>query len=250
MHGVEAYSLLLIGPLLGVLIWAGRRLSPVGLAAGVLVVGCALWAGLTNAVRQESVGREAGLDALGLAPPAQARLADSGALDDDSSGALPGFDRWTAVYDISAHTVYLPNGRTLEAHSGLGARLDDPRYVHERMRGPTPPSVYDLELREKPFHGVRALRLKPQDERDTYGRTGLLAHTYMLGPRGDSNGCVVFKDYDVFLAAFEAGALKRLVVVTRLDKATAQQPAVQTPPSGPQQRSPRASVTASSLLSR
>ncbi len=26
----------------------------------------------------------------------------------------------TAVYDISAHTVYLPNGQALEAHSGLG----------------------------------------------------------------------------------------------------------------------------------
>ena len=32
-----------------------------------------------------------------------------------------------------------------------------------------------------------------------HGRTGLLAHTYMLGPNGDSNGCVSFRDYDAFL---------------------------------------------------
>jgi hypothetical protein len=43
-----------------------------------------------------------------------------------------------AVYGISAHTVYLPDGTELEAHSGRGGRLDDPRYVHEHMRGATP----------------------------------------------------------------------------------------------------------------
>ncbi|MFY9832656.1 MAG: tlde1 domain-containing protein, partial [Methylocystis sp.] len=74
---------------------------------------------------------------------------------------LAGYDQWTAVYDISAHTVYLPNGTTLEAHSGLGDRLDDPRHVRERMRGPTPADVYELALREQLFHGVQALRLKP-----------------------------------------------------------------------------------------
>ena len=31
-----------------------------------------------------------------------------------------GYDRFTAVYDISARTVYLPDGTRLEAHSGLG----------------------------------------------------------------------------------------------------------------------------------
>jgi hypothetical protein len=39
----------------------------------------------------------------------------------------------------------------------------------------------------------------------------------MLGPRGDSNGCVSFKDYKRFLAAFKRGEIKRLVVVARLD---------------------------------
>jgi hypothetical protein len=131
--------------------------------------------------------------------------------------SLARYDRWTAVYDISAHTVYLPNGTRLEAHSGLGDRLDDPRHVRERMRGATPPDVYELAPREQLFHGVQALRLKPVGGGDVFGRAGLLAHTYMLGPNGDSNGCVVFKNYEAFLEAFQNGEVKRLVVVAHLD---------------------------------
>jgi hypothetical protein len=123
-------------------------------------------------------------------------------------------DRYTAVYDISAKTVYMPDGSKLEAHSGLGGRLDDPRYANVKMQGVTPPHIYDLKLREKLFHGVAAIRLNPVGGEDViYGRTGLLAHTYMLGPRGDSNGCVSFKDYTAFLQAFKRGEVKRLVVV-------------------------------------
>jgi hypothetical protein len=121
----------------------------------------------------------------------------------------------TAVYDISARLVYMPNGDKLEAHSGLGERIDDPSYVHVRMLGATPPGIYDLTEREQLFHGVRALRLNPiGGNAAVYGRTGLLAHTYMLGPNGDSNGCVSFKAYDRFLQAFLKGEVKRLVVVT------------------------------------
>jgi Protein of unknown function (DUF2778) len=123
---------------------------------------------------------------------------------------------WTAVYDISAHMVYLPDGTKLEAHSGRGKRFDDPRYVHEHMRGATPPNVYELALREKTFHGVQALRLKPVGGGSTFGRSGLLAHTYMLGPKGESNGCVVFKNYNAFLQAFQKGQVKRLIVVDNL----------------------------------
>jgi hypothetical protein len=50
-------------------------------------------------------------------------------------------------------------------------------------------------------------------EGDLHGRNGLLAHSYMLGPNGDSNGCVFFKDYGAFLMAFQNGEVKRLVVV-------------------------------------
>jgi hypothetical protein len=51
---------------------------------------------------------------------------------------------------------------------------------------------------------------------DTLGRSGLLAHSYMLGPKGDSNGCVSIKDYGQFLRAFQNGEIKRLVVVVSL----------------------------------
>jgi hypothetical protein len=39
----------------------------------------------------------------------------------------------------------------------------------------------------------------------------------MLGPNGDSNGCVSFKDYDAFLQAYVRGEVKRLTVVARLN---------------------------------
>jgi hypothetical protein len=127
------------------------------------------------------------------------------------------YDNRTAVYDISAKTVYLPDGTRLEAHSGLGDRLDDPRYVNERMKGATPPHVYELTPREALFHGVPALRLNPVGGGGAiYGRAGLLAHTYMLGPNGDSNGCVSFRDYYAFLRAYQSGMVKRLAVVAHL----------------------------------
>jgi hypothetical protein len=129
-------------------------------------------------------------------------------------------DSHTAIYDIAAHTVYLPNGEKLEAHSGLGGRLDDPRFVHEKARGPTPPNVYDLTLREELFHGVRAIRLNPVNDGKMYGRDGILAHTYMLGPSGQSFGCVSFKDYPQFLKAFLRGEIDRLVVVPHLETRT------------------------------
>jgi hypothetical protein len=126
------------------------------------------------------------------------------------------YDQWTAVYDISAHIVYMPDGTQLEAHSGLASLLDDPSHVDEKMHGATPPNVYDLELREELFHGVRALRMIPQDERKVFGRAGLLAHSFMLGPNGDSNGCVSIKNYDTFLQAYLDHKIKRLAVVASL----------------------------------
>ena len=48
---------------------------------------------------------------------------------------------------------------------------------------------------ERPFHGVEALRMKP------------------VGPKGESNGCVSFKDYAAFVQAYKAGAVKLLIVV-------------------------------------
>jgi hypothetical protein len=111
----------------------------------------------------------------------------------------------------------MPDGTTLEAHSGYGSMLDDPRHADAKDRGVTPPDVYDLEPREALFHGVHALRLIPVDDEKVYGRSGFLAHPFMLGPNGDSNGCVSFKNYDAFLAAYMNHEIKRLVVVSRLD---------------------------------
>ncbi len=132
------------------------------------------------------------------------------------SNAPSDADSHTAIYDIVAHTVYLPDGRRLEAHSGLGGYMDNARYVNAKGRGATPPNVYDLALREQTFHGVRAIRLIPVDDGKMFGRDGMLAHSYMLGPNGQSNGCVSFSDYPAFLNAFLKGEVDRLVVVEHL----------------------------------
>ena len=120
----------------------------------------------------------------------------------------------TAVYDITARTLYMPNGERLEAHSGFGDKMDDPRFVNVRMHGATPPHTYELTEREALFHGHRAVRMHPVGGSGAiFGRAGLLLHPYLLGPRGDSNGCVSVKDYERFLQAFLRGEVKRLVVV-------------------------------------
>lgn len=133
-------------------------------------------------------------------------------------GGAPPYERDTAVYDITAKTVYLPDGTKLEAHSGLGSNLDDPRSQRTRMRGVTPPHIYTLKPREALFHGVPALRLTPiGGESAIYGRDGLLAHTFMLGPNGDSNGCVSFKDYYAFLDAYRNKGIRKLAVLARVE---------------------------------
>lgn len=154
--------------------------------------------------------------------PAQVTLAyaapEAGVVDTGQQITQAGrYDRQTAVYDIAAHVVYMPDGTTLEAHSGYGDRLDDPNSAPVRSRGVTPPNVYDLQMREAPFHGVRAIRLIPEDQAKVFGRSGLLAHTFMLGPNGDSNGCVSFRDYEAFLRAYSSHEITKLAVVTSVD---------------------------------
>ena len=132
-------------------------------------------------------------------------------------GSAP-YDRETAVYDITAHTVYLPDGSKLEAHSGLGDNMDDPRSQKVRMRGVTPPHIYTLKPRESLFHGVAALRLTPIGGEDAiFGRDGLLAHTFMLGSSGASNGCVSFRDYNAFLNAYRNQGIRKLAVVAKVE---------------------------------
>lgn len=127
------------------------------------------------------------------------------------------FDRWTAVYDIKGHTVYLPDGTQLEAHSGRNEKMDNPLFVTVKDQGPTPPTLYNLSYRERLFHGVAALRLTPTNKAEVFNRDGLLAHPYFLGRRGDSKGCVSFKYYERFLDAYRKGEIRRLVVVGSLE---------------------------------
>lgn len=129
---------------------------------------------------------------------------------------LPGRGSRIAVYDISAGVVHMPNGERLEAHSGRGSYRDNPKYVHVKNRGSTPPNVYNLRMRESRFHGVEAIRMTPVGDAKMYGRDGFLTHTYLLRVRGDSSGCVVFNDYNRFLKAFKRGEVKTLIVVPRM----------------------------------
>ena len=164
-------------------------------------------------------------------PPAQGSLLSYASADASVTGSIPDtlsqnpmlggsppYDKQTAVYDIAAKMVYLPDGTKLEAHSGLGSKMDDVRYSHVRMQGVTPPHIYELKPREALFHGVPALRLTPIGGQDKiFGRDGLLAHTYMLGTRGDSNGCVSFRDYYAFLNAYRNQGIRRLAVLARVE---------------------------------
>jgi hypothetical protein len=121
----------------------------------------------------------------------------------------------TAVYDIEASTVYMPNGLKLEAHSGYGPFMDDPASMKRKMRGVTPPNTYNLKFREALFHGVKAIRLNPVDDDRMFGRDGILAHSFLLGPSGQSHGCVSFRNYPAFQRAFERGEVDKMVVVAR-----------------------------------
>jgi len=124
----------------------------------------------------------------------------------------------TALYDITKKAVYMPDGEKLEAHSGFGQFMDDPESMHRKDVGVTPPNVYAVSFREKPFKGVRALRMKPVGGGNMYGRDGILAHSYLLGEAGASNGCVSVRDYDKFLRAYEDGKFDRIIVVRNVDE--------------------------------
>jgi hypothetical protein len=180
--------------------------------------------GLGNWARPESSKRQNARVTM-LAPAAGATAVTRGSVAaskptrpadarSDAASADPGVR--TAIYDITARVVYLPSGEKLEAHSGLGEHMDDPRSVGVKNRGATPPNVYQLSLRERLFHGDRAIRLTPVEPDKMFGREGILVHSYLLGPNGESNGCVSIGDYPKFLEAFLSGEIDRLVVVERL----------------------------------
>jgi Protein of unknown function (DUF2778) len=186
----------------------GRQTSPAGASPAVASAAPA------RPSAQPAIGEQREREATGLGRGPLFSLPSP--FGSSAPTAVSGYDRTTAVYDIKARVVYLPDGRKLEAHSGLGEALDNPRYVSERAKGPTPPHLYQLTLRESLFHGVQALRLNPIGEGGVYGRAGLLAHPFMLGPNGDSNGCVSVKNYQAFLKAYQNGQITKLAVVAGL----------------------------------
>jgi len=137
---------------------------------------------------------------------------------DDEDEVRPTFRgrKGVAYFDLSAGVVYMPNGETLEAHSGIGKMRDNPAYVHVKMKGPTPPGTYKVTMRESLFHGVEAVRLTPANGTAQHGRDGFLAHSYLLRNRGDSHGCVAFANYPRFLKAFKRGEISQMVIVNSM----------------------------------
>lgn len=154
------------------------------------------------------------MDMLAYAKP------DNPVTTDDGAGgifqrknSLPGPGSRIAVYVIEDSVVHMPNGEKLKAHSGRGHMRDNPKFVHVKNYGPTPPNVYKLRMREARFHGIEAIRMNPVGDAKMYNRDGFLTHTYLLRRRGDSSGCVVFEDYNRFLNAYKRGNVHTLIVV-------------------------------------
>jgi hypothetical protein len=183
------------------------------------------FAALESPATDKALGPSRSLGTLAYASPDTTTLATPSAPAKTSIFSIfnpqptrpAGYDDHTAVYDITARVLYMPDGAKIEAHSGLGEYMDDPNHVDEHLRGATPPDLYDLQPRESLFHGIAAIRLVPVGgEEAVYGRAGLLAHPFMMGDNGDSNGCVSIKDYDAFLKAFQDGKVTRLAVVAKL----------------------------------
>ncbi len=119
------------------------------------------------------------------APSGAAKIKPTYPTDLRGDAILESLGSRTAIYDIAARVVYLPNGEKLEAHSGLGEHMDDPRSIGVKNKGATPPNIYELSMRERLFHGVRAIRLTPVDPDRMFGRDGILAHSHLLGPKGE-----------------------------------------------------------------
>jgi hypothetical protein len=179
-----------------------------------------------DGIGRESVARAApmAIEPQVAALPPQPKPSELGILDklfadpDRAAKAVLAANPNAALYDIVKKAVYLPGGEKLEAHSGYGASLDDPASVAIKNYGVTPPNVYAVSLREKPFKGVRALRMKPVGGGNMYGRDGILAHSYLLGEQGASNGCVSVRDYDKFLQAYDDGKFDRIIVMRNADE--------------------------------
>ncbi len=177
-----------------------------------------------QAVEPETPSQET-LELASLPPPAETPAPNTFnffrklfADPDQAAQAMLASNPKTAIYDITRRVVYLPNGDKLEAHSGFGEFMDDPTTVDRKNLGVTPPNVYTVTVREKPFHGVRALRMTPVNKTLMYGRNGILAHSFLLGEAGASNGCLSIKEYEKFLQAYDNGAFRKIIVLRSVDE--------------------------------
>lgn len=177
-----------------------------------------------SVVRTTPVVAEPQVAALPPQPNSQAKPDEPGIFEklfadpDRAAKAVVAANPKTVLYDITKRAVYMPDGEKLEAHSGFGRFMDDPNSMHRKDVGVTPPNVYTVSFREKPFHGVRALRMKPVGNGNMYGRDGFLTHSFLLGTNGESNGCISLRDYDKFLQAYEDGKFERIIVVRSVDE--------------------------------
>ena len=127
MGGLYVYSAIAAAALLALSIWTWRRYDvPPSrqMEIAFFFSGFLLWVGTmigfysSFQVPIRVIARQNGKFTPPAAPSNKGALLaravpESGVLGDAGSAAsspLAGYDQWTAVYDISAHTAYLPNG--------------------------------------------------------------------------------------------------------------------------------------------
>ncbi len=125
--------------------------------------------------------------------------------------ALNQFDRFTAVYDLMAHTVFLPDGSRLEAHSGLGPLGTIPPMSWKRTGARRRRMNMNSRCARACSTACRRCGSIPSAGRmRSMAAPGCSPTPTCWGPDGDSNGCVSFKNYDAFLAAFQSGPSRSL----------------------------------------
>src|ERR1700738_4009651 len=125
MNGLYVYSIMVGGSLLALVIWISRRYdvplygqAEIAFLFGAFVLWAVIMTGLYSPfqssvllAQQNRLGQQPSQPALAYAAP------ESDVLDNErkiTSGPLLGLDSSTAVYDISAHTGYLPDRKDLE----------------------------------------------------------------------------------------------------------------------------------------
>ena len=134
------------------------------------------------------------------------------------SGGQSGYNRRTAIYDISAHTVYLPNGAT--AGGAFGSRRRDRTIRASCMKecaGRRHQMFTSLLRANSFFMGFKRCVSNPSARAIFSDAPDFWRILICSCANGASNGCVSFKNYDAFLQAYQNGEIKHLAVVAHLD---------------------------------